>query len=63
MFDFYILMSLCTDEWGGAKWKHIITINIFVKTFAFVIMAQVALNCFLAWMVWFLISNSNSGWS
>jgi hypothetical protein len=36
----YILMSLCQlgDEWGEAKWKHIVESNNFVKKIAFVIM-------------------------
>jgi hypothetical protein len=41
-------MSFQKYEWGGVKWKHIIAINIFIKTFAFLIMDQATLNCFLA---------------
>jgi hypothetical protein len=39
-YGFYILMSLCQlgDEWGGAKWKHIVEANNFNKSFVFVIM-------------------------
>ncbi len=59
-FGSFILMSLCQwkEKWGGEKSKHIATINIFIKTFAFVIMDQATWNCFSILMVWFLISNS-----
>ncbi len=60
MFGSYILMSLweLRDEWGGAKSKHIAITNIFVKTFAFVIVDQITWNYFLVLIVCFLISSS-----
>jgi hypothetical protein len=58
MFGSHILMSLYRlgDQWGRAKSKHIVVVNIFVKTFAFVIMDQTTWNCFLV-LLYFLINS------